>query len=422
MIYPLRPIAGVCLAALLAAPAVSAKTVPVWRDAFQSSPATYEAPSLEMLRAVAERMKQTPEALAQAMKPQPVTGTVRYRITVSGAGAKLRVRISNEEGGTPLSLSAASVALAGDTFAARPGSLRRLTFGGAAGIAIPAGAPALSDPVDLPVTAGSELLVSLALASALANDRRGGAAFALAPGDQASAETLREEKQITGRPAVTGVQVSGGRATRVIVAIGDSITDGNRDRLGVLHGWPEQLARRLAKAGMTGYTVVNAGLGGNRLLAPGWGEAGLARLDRDALRIDGISHLIVLEGTNDIGMSGRSMFGTNPELAADDLIAGYRQVIARAHARGVKVILGTLTPLTGSVSHSSPSKEAIRQAVNRWMRTSREPDAVIDFARITGDPAGPDTLNQKYDSGDHLHPNDAGYAAMGDGIDLSLFR
>lgn len=417
-----QAIIGGLAAALLATSGVAAKTTPVWREVFQSSPASYEPFPPETIRVIAERMKQPPEALAEGLKPKPLAGTVRYRVTVSAPGSSLRVRLSNEDGESPLSLSGASVALAGDGFSARAGSVRPLTFGGAAGVTIPSGAPVVSDPVDLPVPAGGELLVSLALASPLANDGRGGALFALAPGDQARAETLREAKQMTGRPAVTGISVAGGSATRVIVAMGDSITDGNRDKLGVLHGWPEQLARRLANAGMTDTAVVNAGIGGNRLLASGWGDAGLARLDRDVLRIEGISHLVLLVGINDIGFAGRGMFGNNPEITANDLIAGYRQVIARAHARGVKVIVGTILPAGGAPSHSSPSKDAIREAVNRWIRTSGEPDGVIDFARIVGDPAAPDRLRPEYDSGDHLHPSDAGYAAMGDGIDLALFR
>lgn len=417
---PQAIIAGLA-AALLATSGVAARTAPPWREVFQSSPASYEAPSPELLRAIAERMKQPVETVAQAMTPQLLAGTIRYRVTVSGGGDKLRIRVSNEAGKAALAVSGASVALAGDGFAARAGSVRPLSFGGAAGAIIPPGAPALSDSIDLAVPAGGELLVSLALASPLASDRRGSALFAVAPGDQARAETLREAREVTGRPAITGVAASGGPVTRVIAAFGDSITDGNRDRLGILHGWPEQLARRLAKAGMAGTAVVNAGISGNRLLAPGWGEAGLARLDRDVLRIEGISHLILLEGINDIGMSGRSPFGNNPEIRAEDLIAGYRQVIARGHARGVKVILGTLLPTGGSPSHSSPAKDAIREAVNRWIRTSGEPDAVIDFARIVGDRAAPGELAAAYDSGDNLHPSDAGYAAMGEGIDLALF-
>lgn len=157
------------------------------------------------------------------------------------------------------------------------------------------------------------------------------------------------------------------------------------------------------------------------MLAPGWGAAALARLDRDVLRIEGISHLVVLEGINDINFSGKGPFGDNPELKIDDLISAYRQIIARAHARGVKVYFGTLTPNPGDPVVSSPAKVALRDAVNHWIRSSKEPDAVIDFEAMVRDPAAPSQFKKEYDSGDHLHPSDEGYKAMGGGIDLSLF-
>jgi len=224
-----------------------------------------------------------------------------------------------------------------------------------------------------------------------------------------------------GRPLVSGVQVLADPTPRVIVTMGDSITDGNRAQLGVLHGWPERLAQRLAKRrGGRSYSVVNAGIGGNRLLTGGWGAAGLARLDRDVLRIEGVSHLILLEGINDINMSGRSPMGTNPGISAEELITGYRQVIARAHARGIKVYIGTLTPPPSDEFFTS-AKVAVRNAVNRWIRTSGEPDGVIDFDAMVRDPAVPTRFKVEFDSGDHLHPSNRGYAAMGDGIDLRLF-
>lgn len=208
----------------------------------------------------------------------------------------------------------------------------------------------------------------------------------------------------------------------MIATLGDSITDGNRTTLGDLRSWPEELARRLAARRNGGrYSVVNAGIGGNRLLGSGWGPSALARLDRDVLRIDGLSYLIVLEGTNDIGMAGRSVFGNNPAVSADDMIAAYRQIIARAHARGVKVLLGTIMPFGGSATHYSPANEQIRQAVNAWIRTSREADGVVDFDRLARDPADATKLQAAFGSQDGLHPGAAGYKAMGDAIDLSLF-
>ncbi len=399
-----------------------AQARPVWREGFQSSPATYEPASEVFLKFAAEHWHLSSDKLLLQLNPQPVDGTVRYCLTVQVAGEKVRIRLSNEEGKAPLRLAAASVGLAGEGFAAQAGSLHALTFGGAAGVTIPPGAPILSDPVSLRVKAGTELVVSVALGSTLMNEARGGAGFVLGAGDQAMKVALDQPIAMTGRPLVTGVSVLSEAAPHVIVALGDSITDGNREKPGALHGWPEVLARRLAaRKGGQRYTVVNAGIAGNRVLAPAWGAASLARLDRDALRIEGISHLVLLEGINDINFSGHSLFGNNPEISADDLITGYRQIIERAHGRGVKVYLGTLTPNPFDPSSSTPAKTAMREAVNRWIRTSAQADAVIDFEAMVRDPAKPTQFRPEFDSGDHLHPSDRGHQAMGEGIDLALF-
>lgn len=403
--------------------ASTAEAKPVCREAYQSSPASYERPTDELLNAAAARWKVPVDKIKASFVGFPVAGTVRYRVTLEGAGSQVRVRLSNEEGTAPLRLDAVSIGLAGDAFTVRPGSLQSLRFGGATTVTIPAGAPVISDPVNIQVTPGADLIVSAALATPLTNEPRGGAAFVLASGNQALSEQLEQPRQMTGRPLVSGVCVAGDKSPRVIVAFGDSITDGNRSILGQLHGWPEELARRIVASRVNGkFTVVNAGIGGNRLLVSGWGSSGLARLERDALRIDGISHLILLEGINDIGMAGKGLFGDAPDISADDLIAGYRQVIARAHERGVKVYIATLTPNAGSISHSSPMKDAIRNRINHWIRTSGEPDAVIDFDTIVRDPAQPTRFRKEFDSGDHLHPNESGYKAMGDGINLALFQ
>ena len=411
------------MAAMLVVGSTAAQVNKEWREAFQSSPASYEPLSEEMIRHAAKEMKLPLEKLRENLTPRPLSGTVRYRVSVTAPGAKIRIRLSNEEGRTPLGISAATVGLAGEGFSARPGSLKPVTVGGAASLTISAGSPVLSDPVELPVSAGTELIVSVALASPLMNDLRGGAMVSVAAGNQTGRETVEGGTQMPGRPLVSGIAVWSAPAPRVIVTMGDSITDGNRAEPSQLHGWPEQLSRRLsATTPSAPFAVVNAGIAGNRLLAPGWGPAGLARLDRDVLRIEGVSHLVLLEGINDIGMSGQGLFGSNPEVHPADLIAGYRQVIARAHARGIKVIIGTLTPTGGSLTHSSPSKDRTREAVNQWIRTSGEPDAVIDFDKILRDPSSPASLGKEYDSGDHLHPSDAGYRAMGDAIDLAVFR
>lgn len=408
--------------ALLAFAGGAAHAKPAWREAWQSSPATYDQPPEAFIRFAAENWHIPGEAMRQDVTPQPVSGTVRYRLTVEAAGSQMRVRLSNEVGSTPLRIAAASVGLARDGFAARPGSLRPLTFGGLAAVAVPAGAPLVSDPVALPIKPGTPLVISIELAAPMLNEGRGGAGFVAAEGRQAMQTELAGTVPKTGRPLVTGVSVLSDDAPHVVVAFGDSITDGNRKEPGALHGWPEVLARRLAaRSNDQRNIVVNAGIAGNRVLSPGWGAAALARLDRDALRIEGISHLILLEGINDINFAGKSPFGANPEISSADLIAGYRQIIARAHARGVKVYVGTLTPYPGDDQFATPARRAQREELNRWIRTSGEPDAVIDFDAMLRDPAAPEQFGAGFDSGDHLHPSDAGYKAMGTGIDLSLF-
>lgn len=399
----------------------TATAQPAWREAYQSSPATYEAPSEAFIKLATERWHVPIDQLMADLTSQPIAGTVRYQLTVRVQGSQIRIRLSNEEGRAPLELKAVSVGFADEDFVAKAGTLHSVKFGGFLSATVPAGAPMISDPIEMPVKAGTELVVSVALAEPASNEGRGGAGFLLAAGDQTLKASLEQAKPMKGRPLISGVSVLSQAAPRVIVTFGDSITDGNRTAPRALHGWSEQLAHRLAmRKGRRAYSVINAGIAGNRLLAPGWGAAGLARLDRDALRIEGISHLVLLEGINDINMSGRSPFGISPTVSADDLIAGYRQVIARAHARGVKVYIGTLTPNPAS-DLTTADKVALRMAVNDWIRHSGEPDAVIDFEAMVRDPSHPDMFKTEFDSGDHLHPSDQGYIAMGNGIDLALF-
>lgn len=331
--------------------------------------------------------------------------------------------MSNEVGTAPRIIAAASVGLAGQDFDARNDGLQAVTFSGNKGITIPPGAPVVSDPIDLRVARGDNIVVSFTITDTLRLDGNGGSLVSVAPGDQSMAVHMQDSRIMEGRPDITGISVLTARDTHLVVALGDSITDGNRLSLTALHSWPEEASRRLAarKAGPD-YAVVNAGIAGNRLLASGFGgPAALSRLDRDALALDGITHLVVLEGTNDIGMSGHSSFGENPAISPQDLIGGYRQILAREHDRDVKVIVGTILPFGGSASHDSREHEELRQAANNWIRTSGEPDAVIDFDKALRDPANPLRLRSDYDSGDHLHPNEAGSKAMGQGIDLSIF-
>ncbi len=358
--------------------------------------------------------------------PAPLTaqGTLRYRLPLSEGGTQLQVRLSNAAGTKPLAVGAVSVGLAAEGVTAQPGSLRRLSFGGRADIVIPAGAPALSDPVPLAVPRGAVLVVSVYLPGPVEQAQgANGLMAALVPGRDATQEAApADATRVSARPLVAAIDVQLRAAARTIVTLGDSITDGAVSASTEVRGWPGRLAERLAASrGPVRYAVSNQGIGGNRLLSDGLGSNALARFDRDVLSVPGVSHLIVLEGINDIGMSGSDFFGpVNPPVTAEQLIGAYQQLIARAHQHGIRVYGGTLLPFLGAM-YASAEKESIRQAVNHWIRASGAFDAVIDFDAVVRDPADPGRIAPAFDPGDHLHPNDAGYRVMGDAVDLGLF-
>jgi lysophospholipase L1-like esterase len=359
--------------------------------------------------------------------------TVRLIVHTSVGGSRVRIRLSNELGSTPLRIGAAHIALRAGGADIQTGSDRALTFSGNTGITIPPGAPVLSDPVDLDVPALSDLAISLYLPGTVGATTIHGTAsqtnYVSLPGNFVGAASLPTQRTILSWPFLTEVDVEGGQSAggAAIVTLGDSITDGTRSTPDTNNRWPDWLARRLQTVrdpvqGLNNRLgVVNRGISGNRLLSnpPEGSLAGrniLERFDRDVLATAGVRYMTLMIGINDIGNSPNAT-----PLPAEELIAGYRQVIARAHAKGIFVFGATLTPFEGA-GYYSPEKELVRQAVNNWIRSSDEFDAVIDFDRATRDPAHPARFLPAYDSGDHLHPNDLGYQAMGNAVPLELFR
>jgi lysophospholipase L1-like esterase len=362
--------------------------------------------------------------------------TVRERVRVSIGGSQIRLRFSNEFGSSPLLIGAATVAIPTDPSSVKEDSIQNVTFAGRNSIEIPAGAPVLSDPLTFPATSGAEIAISIYFPKRIATPTLQAFAFKHAivsqRGDFTHAKKFDAAAVSTASILISAVFVPAVPATRLIVAFGDSITDGDGSTVDADHDWPSDLIRRAAKTakGST-LAVVNEGIVGNRLLRTSemFGISALARFDRDALVLPGITHVVLLEGINDIGFPGAKMDGeylADPAetRSARDITDAYRQLISRAHSRGVKVIGATITPCEGVniPGYYSGAKEATRQAVNKWIRTSRAFDAVIDFDAVVRDPDHPSRLLPKFASEDHLHPNDDGYKAMADSIDLDLFK
>jgi lysophospholipase L1-like esterase len=363
--------------------------------------------------------------------------TVRERVRISVGGSQVRIRLSNEFGSSPLPVGSVTVAVPNDPASVKSGSIHAVTFGGRDSITIPAGAPALSDPVALPVAHGAEISISLYFPKrvtvrtwhALALKRA-----MISQGDDTHKEKIQGGTEASNLILVSAVLVPSSPSQHVIVAFGDSIVDGDGSTVDADRSWPSDLVRRLGKIPEDSeWAVVNEGIAGNRLLGDGpiasLGVSALARFDRDALSVPGVTHIVLLEGMNDLGFPGAklgelSLADPAEVRSAEDLIGAYRQLISRAHARGVKMIGSTMTPCEGVdiPGYYSEAKEATRQAVNQWIRSSGAFDGVIDFDAVMRDPDHPSRLLPRLASEDYLHPNDAGYQAMADAIDLTVFQ
>ncbi|MEP6898485.1 MAG: SGNH/GDSL hydrolase family protein [Rhodanobacter sp.] len=354
--------------------------------------------------------------------------TVRQIVRVSVGGSEVRVRLSNLFGNMAVTLGPVHVALSAKGADTLPGSDHKLLFDGKPTFTIAKGASVLSDPVKMDVRALQSLAVSI-YAPTDANYHAStihSAGFATAyiteSGDATAAERFPHGEVSGNRFFLTDVEVSGPSTKYTLVAFGDSITDGVGTKEGTNERWPDDLAARLqADARLSSIGVADAGISGNRILSDGAGPSALTRFDRDVLDQPGVRWIVLLEGINDIGGSGFA-WKAKDKISAQQVIEGMKVLIARAHARHVKIYGATLTPYGGAGwPYHSAAGEKTREAVNAWIRRSGAFDGVVDFDKAIRDPAAPQKMLAAYDSGDHLHPNNAGYRAMASAVDLSLF-
>ena len=369
-----------------------------------------------------------------ATAPAPAEGaalsnqTLRMTARISIGGDTLRVRLSNAYGTRPLVIGAAHIGVRTSHAAVDPETDRVLTFGGERTATIAAGALLVSDPVKLHVAPLTDMAVTVYLPGDLPvsfgiTGRYARQTNYLSPVGNFASEAVMPVGRVTDEwYFVNGIDVMATADTGGIVALGDSLTDANISTHDAFCRWPDQLARRLnARIGGRALGVMNQGLGGNRILHDIRGDSGLRRFDRDVLSAPGVTHVIVMLGTNDL----RNRWAKpEEEVTAEQMIAGLKQMALRAHTRGIRIFGATLTPFeneTFLVGAWNPAREAVRQAVNAWIRESGAFDAVVDFDKGLRDPEHPTSMLPIYDCGDHLHPSDLGYNRMGDVIDLSLF-
>ena len=351
--------------------------------------------------------------------------TYRNIVHVSLGGDTIRIQLTNEFGDSSLTIDEAHVALSAGKGAIQPATDRRVTFSGRASVKVPKGTYVFSDPLPMHVAPLSDLVVSTYIARQrnaiqTCHDLAASTNYIFS-GNQASNPSSENAARYQSWCFLKGVEVLARDKAAGIVAFGDSITDGAESTEDANRRWTDNLAVRLLQNPRTStLAVLNQGIDGNQMLRDDSGQSALGRLDRDVLAQSGVKYLILLEGTNDIGRAFK-LKRPEEQTSVDDLIFAASQVVSRAHEHSIKVFAATLLPFKGA-KYYSPQGDAIRLAYNQWIRTGGVADGVIDFEKAARDPAHPDTILPAYDSGDHLHPNDAGYKAMADSIDISLFN
>jgi lysophospholipase L1-like esterase len=424
---------------------VSDRWIATWTTAEVGRPQTPAPPPTLALRPFMDNTR-CPAPPAPAVTPPPgqvfaappylhfTNQTLRQIVHVTIGGSKARVILSNAYGTAPVIIGGAQIALRDKQGAVQAASGRTLTFSGRPTFTIPANAMIYSDPVNLTVPDLSDLAIDLYLPGTtnapVTLTMHAGAlqtSYISETGNHLGKATFPTVDTTRSWYLLSRVDVAATESAGAIVAFGDSITDGSRSTPDTNGRWPDHLARRLLSQGIR-MAVLNAGIGGNRVLseaavpagadarAVGAGMNALARFEHHVLSLPGATHVVVLEGINDIGNAR-----DNPTPTAEDLIAAHKQLIEQAHARGLRILGATLTPFWGAAYYTEAG-EAKRQALNEWIRTSKAYDGVVDFDRSTRDPNDSKKLLEKFDSCDYLHPSDAGYKAMGDAIDLSLFK
>jgi lysophospholipase L1-like esterase len=357
----------------------------------------------------------------EQLQISPDGTTLREVVRISLGGDTFRARFTNLFGTSPLVIGAAEIAQTLAAASIKPGTNQALHFHGQASVTLPPGTLVYSDPIHLAAAPLSSLTVTFFIPSLpgnLTEHQLADATSFQVMGNKVSAATLDSPIKVTSWEYLNGIDVLSPEQASAIVTVGDSITDGAYATVDGNARWPDELAVRLqADPKYRNFAVLNEAISGNRILHEGAGPSALARFDRDVLAQSGVKYLIILEGINDIGRTARDL---DDHTTAPDLIAALDQLITRAHAHGIAVIGATLTPYKGA-GYYSEKGEAMRQQVNQWIRTGGAYDGVIDMEKAISDPAHPDTMLPADDHGDHLHPNDTGYKAMGDAIDLKLF-
>ena len=355
--------------------------------------------------------------------------TIRQNARLSIGGSQVRVVLSNEYGNAPMTIGAAHVALAGEGGKIKEGSDHALTFGGNPSIVIPPGAPAVSDPVDMAVAPLALVSVSLYFPEVTPTTTMhwdGHETAYVAAGNKVADVGFKADSKQTQRVFLSEIMVDAPADAHAVVAFGNSITDGDGSTVDGNDRWPDRLAERLVAAGGPPVAILNEGISGAKVLTDRMGVNALARFDEDVLRQPKADTVILMMGINDVGWPGCGLAQHDPEPTAAEIIDGYKQLIARAHAHGMRIIGATLTPFgdafagTPFEGYYTPEKEKIRLALNDFIRSGAF-DGVIDFDKVVVDPNKPGYSLPKYDKGDHLHPNPAGYEAMAGAIDLKTF-